>query len=300
MAATNRHGLSRHIPDDITLEIRRRSKFGCVMCRCAIYQYEHIEPKFADARAHDPQNICLLCGGCHDRVTRGRLSKASIRDAYRAIQEDVDIRPPFEELDLSTHNIRVGLGTAMFEHARHLIRINGVDLLSITPPSAGARFPTLNGLFCDRSGREIFRIRDNVWEGPSDAWDIAVVGSRVVVKTEGGRTALIMTVTPPDGVVINQLDMYVENCHVTCDDSGLRVGRVHGTGYAYIGVGGFTSQGAEVGVEVDARDVDVGGPPIVQSIQIVGGEGITLVGAGIRLGVGSGAMTVRDLKVWNR
>lgn len=68
---TNKHGFSRYIPQETKLEIRRRSKFGCVVCRCAFYQYEHIIPEYHDADEHNPDNMCLLCGHCHDKVTRG-------------------------------------------------------------------------------------------------------------------------------------------------------------------------------------------------------------------------------------
>ena len=170
----NRHGLSRNIPADIAREIRRRSKFGCVICRCAIYQYEHIDPEFADAREHDPNAICLLCGGCHDRVTRGQLSKETVKTKYSEIQESQTIARPFEELDLATNQISIVLGSATFESAQCLLRINGKDILTISPPKEGAAFPTLNGIFCDRTGREIFRVSDNLWEGAVEAWDVQV------------------------------------------------------------------------------------------------------------------------------
>lgn len=133
----NKFGLQRYIPQDIALEVRRRSKFGCVMCRCAIYQYEHLDPEYAEAKVHDPDKICLLCGGCHDRVTRGRLSKDTVKARYLEVQESSEISRPFEELDLSAQNISVEMGTAKFDLAHHLLRINGRDLLSITPPKEG-------------------------------------------------------------------------------------------------------------------------------------------------------------------
>jgi magnesium chelatase family protein len=46
----NKHGLSRTIPAEIRREIRQRSKFGCVICRNAIYTYEHIDPTFVNAK----------------------------------------------------------------------------------------------------------------------------------------------------------------------------------------------------------------------------------------------------------
>ena len=69
MDATNKHDLSRAIPAKVKLDVRQRSKFGCVICRSAVCQYEHIDPEFADAKSHEAEHICLLCGSCHDKVT---------------------------------------------------------------------------------------------------------------------------------------------------------------------------------------------------------------------------------------
>lgn len=44
----------------------------------AVCVYEHIDPEFKDAQEHDPACMALLCGGCHDRVTRGYLSKQTV------------------------------------------------------------------------------------------------------------------------------------------------------------------------------------------------------------------------------
>jgi len=71
MCRINRHALPDYIPEPIAREIRQRCGFGCVICRK--------DPTFEDAQRHDPNCIVLLCGGCHDRVTRGFLSKDTVK-----------------------------------------------------------------------------------------------------------------------------------------------------------------------------------------------------------------------------
>ena len=291
----NRHGLSRSIPADTAHEIRRRSKFGCVICRCAIYQYEHIRPEFADARKHDPDAICLLCGGCHDRVTRGRLSKETVKAKYLEVQNSSEIARPFEELDLATNQISVILGSATFEYAQCLVRINGEDVLTISPPKDGAAFPTLNGIFCDRAAREIFRITDNVWEGPLEAWDVQISGAKLTIKADEHRPALALEIQPPNTVRIVQLDMYKDNCHIVCDETQTLIGQVHGSSNSYIGLNNFVCRGGEAGISVDSRS---GAPPRLTGIRIVGGEGILLDGTGIKVGVGAGSMLIAQMRVW--
>jgi len=266
------------------------------VCRCAVYQYEHIDPEYSEAKEHNPENICLLCGGCHDKVTRGRLSKETIKKRYKHVQESDAIRKPFEELDLSSHNISVILGTASFELAKQLIRINGKDLLSILPPSDESSFPKLSGIFCDTDGNETLRITENIWEGSVDAWDIQVVGKEIIVKASDGRKALVLKIEPPDCIVVRELNMFFENCHLVCTDKGLMVGRVQDGKATYIGIGNFQCAGASVGVDIDSSI----GSPTVTGVRMVGGQGIVLEGSGIRIAVGAGVMLVADLRVWNQ
>lgn len=293
--STNRFGVSRHIPTDIALEVRRRSKFGCVVCRCAIYQYEHIDPEFSNAREHNPEHICLLCGGCHDRVTRGRLSKETVKKAYLEIQTASSVRMPFEELDLSSQSLSVAIGSSIFTYSANLFCINGENVLAITPPQNGAKFPTLNGIFYDRFGQESFRITDNVWEGQPSSWDIEVVGTRVTVKTDGGNIALLFDVSPPDKIHIRSLDMYKDNCHLVANDEELCIGQTHAEAETYIGLSGFQCNGSRAAIAVDSRATV---PPIPTGLRMIGGEGIILDGTGIRVGVGAGQMIIGRLRLW--
>ena len=213
MGNKNTHDLSRYIPKEIAHEIRRRSKFGCVKCRSVVYQYEHIDPEFSEAKEHDPNNMCLLCGACHDKVTRGRLSKDVIKKYYDYVQSTDDVRPPFEELDFSTNNLSIILGGATFEHSSVLIKVNGEDLLSITSSDNSLKIPSLSGVFCDIDGRVIFRIKDNVWEGLLEAWDIEVVNNRVTIKMAKDRIALSFELRHPNIVYVKELNMYKDGCH---------------------------------------------------------------------------------------
>lgn len=291
----NQYGLSRHIPTDIALQIRQRSRFGCVICRCAIYQYEHVDPKFVDAKEHDPDRICLLCGACHDRVTRGRISKETVLNQYRNIQQNLDVARPYEELDLATRNISVVLGTASFRGSKSLIQINNEELLSIASPKDGAGFPTISGVFCNVRGNEIFRIKENVWEGPLDVWDVSVVGRTVSIKADGDRLALVFEVEPPEVIRFRYMNMYKDNCHIVCDAEKLLVGQVYEGTSTYIGLGNFKCAGANPGVSVDSRKIK---SPKLSGVRIIGGEGVLLDGTGIKVAVGAAQMWIQQMKVW--
>jgi len=290
----NRHGLSRTIPEEIKRRVRAQSKFGCVVCRCAVYQYEHIDPEFIDATEHNPDAMCLLCGGCHDLVTRGRLSKEAVLREYQVVQSSPTVEEPFEKLDLTSRQLTVKLGTAIFHNASSLIRINGEDVLAIEAPLDGSSFPKISGLFTDNHGRRIFEIQDNVWFGSLDLWDIVIAGRTATFRTQAGHIALEFEINPPNELAITKLDMRFGEAHIVCDAEALLVGRVSENGNKYIGIGRIEAINADAAVSVNTSNAKVE----FRGVSIIGGEGVELQGAGIRIGYGSPSMTVRDLQVW--
>src|SRR5690554_4444882 len=132
VAETNRYGLKRTIPATVKREVRQRSKFGCVICRSAIYQYEHILPEFKDAREHSPDCIALLCPTCHSSVTKKRLPKEVVQKQYEKIQREASTAPPRDNEYFVNHyqNLRVDIGKSRFNEHRAIINIDGTDVLS--------------------------------------------------------------------------------------------------------------------------------------------------------------------------
>lgn len=294
MEDKNEHGLSRYVPAAIAREIRRRSKFGCVNCRRAVCVYEHIEPLFKDAQSHDPDHMCLLCGHCHDKVTRGQLSKSTVAERYASVQSSDEIVRPFDDFDLNSENITVSLGSSTFHGAKTLIELDGITVLAIEPPEEGAAFPTLSGYFTDQAGTELLRIDQNVWYGPAGAWDVDVNGREISVRVGSGLLALKLHVDPPSNITVEVLDMYVGTSHLTLRDDLLRVGRISPNAEYYVGLERMECNGVEIGVQVDTS-----GPaaPTFSGLSIRGGEGIDLVGTGIRIAVGGGRMLLGGLHI---
>jgi len=273
--------------------VRVRSKFGCVVCRSAICQYEHIDPPFADAKVHDPDSICLLCGRCHDKVTRGRLSKATVLRKYLEVQASDDIKRPFDDFDLSG-DLTVHLGSCTFHGAKTLVEIDGEKVLAIEPPEKGSSFPSLTGYFTDAAGRELLRIDRSMWSGPATARDVRVKGTTITVRPTRGVVGLRLRVEPPSEIFVENLDMRVGESHLQLQSDWFDVGRVREGLEHYVGIERMECFGPEVAVQIDAK----GYPnPEFRELSIVGGEGIDLVGTGIRLGVGNGMMTVKGVRI---
>lgn len=223
----NKHGLPRNIPDPTMRQIRQRSKFGCVICRAGIYDYEHIDPEFSDAQNHDPDDICCLCTACHAKVTRGHFSKAYVRKKYGEV-EAADLSampPPFGDLDF--HNgeaeLRVG-GITYGPGVNTVLKYHGQEIFSISP-SNGSGAAGINALFLDDIGNETLRIIDNVWQGTVGAWDTEVVGCRIKIRKRRGIFSLVLRLEPPGKIVIEKLDMRIEDAHILVSERSHALGR---------------------------------------------------------------------------
>ncbi|MCH8533416.1 MAG: hypothetical protein LAT65_21480 [Saccharospirillum sp.] len=294
MSTTNKHGLSRYIPAQIARDVRVRSKFGCVLCRSAIYQYEHISPEFNDAKEHKSVDICLLCGRCHDKVTKGQVSKLSVRNAYENIQRDPSAKRPFDDFVLDTRQLTVVLGSSIFHGAKTLIEIDGKAALAIEPPEDGAFFPTITGVFSDNEGSELFRIEKNVWSGHPDAWDMTVEGSEITIRSEPKKVAFKLVVEPPGKIIVEHLDMKSGNAYLRLRRGSLEVGRITPYAEYFIGFQRFECAGAEVGVSVGSKKIEA---PTLRNLKMIGGKGVELEGTGIAVGVGAATMTILGLSI---
>ena len=204
---TNRYGLSRDIPRRIKHKVRQACGYGCVVCANAIYHYEHIDPPFALAREHDPRKIALLCGACHDKVTRRVWSKQRVLEALK--------NPKAKELGYSSFILDIGggdglvvnIGRTEFVGLENIILIDAEPLLSVRPPETDGSPPRLSARFFDRAGNEIAAIVDNEWRGTTDTFDIETRGPTTTVRSKAREIDLVVAVNPPSGVVIERLNL---------------------------------------------------------------------------------------------
>lgn len=106
MQKINKHGLKRDLPADVALAVRKRCGFGCVVCGGALYDYEHFEPEFANAKEHDPKGIILLCPNHH----RGKGSVISRSTIARAALNPHCLRAGFSHSEIDLDNCAINLG----------------------------------------------------------------------------------------------------------------------------------------------------------------------------------------------
>lgn len=191
----NRFGLSRYIPNDIKLQIRQECGFGCVVCGMGIYEYEHFDPDFKDAKIHDPKKIALLCGSCHRKVTKKIWSKNKVKEGrlnpickQQGYSNDFfDIAEPF--------GVSVGRIYFFKNETGDLLQIDGKTILSVKKTHGEP--PKLSGIFYDHNESILFEIKENEWIGNPEAWDIESIGNILTIKNEKGSILLQINARPP-------------------------------------------------------------------------------------------------------
>lgn len=153
----NRYGLSRDIPDDIRRRVRQRDGFGCVICGRGIYKYDHFDPDYSEATAHRASGIILLCSACHDKKTKGLLSRETIAAAVanpRCKQTGFS----FEAFDVGNEYPQIVFGSISGVGLKCFLRVFGAELFSILPPEFEGGPFRLNAKAANAQGKVIFEI----------------------------------------------------------------------------------------------------------------------------------------------
>ncbi len=227
MSQINQFNLSRNIPEHIQSEVRLRSKNGCVNCRKGIFQYEHIDPEFSEAKAHDPSRICLLCGACHDKVTRGFLTKQTILRKYIEIQNST-AQKPHDFFDFFEGNPKLHLGGFITKASpESILEVNGHSIFQIFGKQED-KPGGINAIFSDDSGAQIFSITGNKWEGPTKDYDLDTKGRSLEIRLPNKSVSLRLKYLPPDTISVERIDMRYGEWHVLASESDLAVGRYCG------------------------------------------------------------------------
>ncbi len=214
---SNKYGLSRNIPQPIAREIRQRCGFGCVKCGFAVYQYEHIDPLFSEAKSHESDKIVLLCAQCHDMVTRGLLSKHTIKlHAQTPFSKKTNFS--FGPFDVGNSEPIVKIGTLCCIGVESIITIEGKNVFSILPPEAPNGPFRINAIITNDDGTEIINILNNEWKTPSSNWDTEVKGNRIIIRKKKGDISLQLRTDPPNILVVERLKMSYMGTNISCND----------------------------------------------------------------------------------
>jgi len=200
------------------------------MCRLGIYQYEHIIPEFVDAKEHNAENICCLCASCHDKVTRGQLSKKTVQQQYHQTQRSNFIGNPSDFFDFKSSRTKLKFGNLIVQASPKVVfKCYNETIFSIEP---GSRYENgkISAIFSDQDGEMMFEIRHNEWIGPTTYYDLEIVGRLFKLRLPSGEIALQLRSNPPHEVIIERLDMRFKDIHLLISDKDLAIGRYTGYG----------------------------------------------------------------------
>jgi len=254
MSLPNKHGLTRYIPADIKHKIRVQCGFGCVICGMGIIQYEHVEPEFSEAREHDPKKMTLLCGACHDKVTRKIWSKEKVKEHAK--------NPKCLEVGYSSDFFEIGkelpivkFGASEWSNTPTIIEAFDETILGFTlEPRSGLL--EISGVFHDDDDHEIFRIEKNEWRGDSSYFDIETVGPRLTIRKQSKTIALQIYVEPPNLFVVEEINMLYRGARIVgAIDKGFVV---ISPDSSTIAVSNLKGNSCEAGVKISENGIGVG------------------------------------------
>ncbi|WP_337261870.1 MULTISPECIES: hypothetical protein [unclassified Serratia (in: enterobacteria)] len=218
---TNKYGLKRDPGEEIRRQIRQRCGFGCVICGLAFYDYEHFAPDFADAKEHNPKGMTLLCAQCNQKRARGRLSADTVARANaspKCLQQGFSQ----EMFDFGIEPITVKFAGSTFRNCQHLIAVNDLPLLSITPPKYEGQPVLVSGLFTNADGQITLSIKDNEFYIGPESWDVQCVGPLLTFRNGLGDISLIIRLHTPSGLSIERLVMKYQGIVLNGTENNLR------------------------------------------------------------------------------
>lgn len=227
-----------------------------------------MDPPFADAITHDPDRIALLCGGCHDRVTRGLVSKNTVLK-HLASPKSLEDGFSREAFDITESNRTVKFCGTEFINVRTIIAMMGREILSIHSPECAGAPMRISGLFCDSQGSEILRIVNNEWFSSASNWDVEVQGRKIVVRRAPNDIALVLRAEPPHTISIEKIAMYYEGARIVGRE-GSEIDAVAPSG-ARISYTIKRVDGLRAGIVVESEQVILGSNKNFTDITALGG-----------------------------
>lgn len=203
----NKYKLSRTIPADVKRKVRQRCGFGCVVCGSAIYDYEHFNPEFNEAKEHNPDGIALLCPTDHARKRKQLLSNEKYLKSIsnpKALQN----KKAYAEWEVSNFAPTIVIGQKIFTGGTSILIVDAELLLGFKEPEEIGTPPRLNFRFFDRKQKEVFSIIDNEISVFSESFDIETTGNIWTVRSKLYSVDLKIELNPPNSILIKQLHFY--------------------------------------------------------------------------------------------
>ena len=186
-------------------EVRQRCGFGCIVCGCAIVQYHHFEPEYADADEHRPEGITLLCGTCHDKASRGLVNVEEVKQ-HNASPACKRSGFAHDFLFASRNNVHFQVGSATFR--RHAVMLHDDEvLIGFEPPLEKGGPLQLFARLEDDEGAHLLEIKNNVWVAGTHHFDVETTGTSIIIRRKSREITLRMDLKGSGDIILDRLKM---------------------------------------------------------------------------------------------
>lgn len=204
---------SRYIPADIKREVRQACGFGCVICRCPLYEYDHIE-EYSIVGEHKAENLALLCPNCHTKKGKRQITKEWIRECKNSakgkfLNSDRIQNVPYT-IDLGTNLITSFKGGVIFD-----CRYFGFLVMNFTDSLS------LSGKFFDKDGAIALEIEDNELQLNNHIWDIEYTGSTIILRHALRDVFLSIDINSEKKLIVITGKYFINDIPVSISDKGI-------------------------------------------------------------------------------
>lgn len=261
---SNRYGLARFIDAATKRAVRQRCGFGCVVCGCAIVQYHHFDPPFANAMSHEASGITLLCGQCHDRAGRGIIDQGLVSGA-NASPFCLNAGHAKDILFTSTASLPVWFGSSRV-CAEAIIKFDDDVVVGLSRPEDSNGPIQLNATLTDQKGSELLRVINNEWRVGAHMYDIQTTRDRLRISDGPRDVVLDMHLAARDELRIERLKMWYRGFAIVAGDGRFTITVPSGQKYTHDG-----SVYADIGIWMKSS-----GEALVATNATGGGSGIRI------------------------
>jgi hypothetical protein len=203
---------TRNIPEAIQREVRKRCGFGCVVCGCPIYEYDHIWG-YRRGHAHIAKEITLLCDLHHKEKTNRLLPSAAVlrhdRNPYnmqRKISSPYNLHYEGEEAEIVLAGSRY-ISRAQQDMEGNFVGftvplvIDNVPMLAFTLVNGHIGLDTV---IYDESNNLILDIHNNELKYTVGVWDIEFVGQQLMIREKARKFLIDVKFETPNRIIINR------------------------------------------------------------------------------------------------
>jgi len=233
------------IPSGILREVRQRCGFGCVICGCPVYEYDHIV-EWSKTKHHKAEELTLLCSQHHAEKTKKILPVQMVKEANANpynISEGVS-GPQTLYYSGSSFKLKLGDSVSTYTGLQDgqtffPFVIDGKPIVSFTN-DGGNIF--LNVEIRDEDGQVIFQVEKSELTYCTGLWDVEWVGQVLTIREKLRKILLEIEFNPPNQVSINRgslhfngVEIEIGKDYIYCLNNQCFLGscQVHGAGYGF-------------------------------------------------------------------